>query len=131
MGNQGRQPHDHNAAMREQQVLKLRIDGLEFDEIAKQTGYQDKSGAYKAYRRAVARIPKPQAEEEINNQLMRLNRAVNALQFKINKGDTFAIDQLIKLEDRRAKLLGLDAKGDGPAAGQMIIREYGVDVGEV
>lgn len=131
MGNQGRQPHDHNAAMREQQVLQFRIDGLEFEEIAKRTGYQDKSGAYKAYKRAISRIPKPQAEEEIQNQLMRLNRAVKALKTKIETGDTWAIEKLIAIEDRRAKLLGLDAKGDGAQPGQMIIREYGVDVNAV
>lgn len=134
MGDLRHQPktqRDYNAAIREQQVLQLRTQGMEFDAIARQVGYTDRGAAYKAYKRALARIPKPQAEEEIQNQLMRLNAAIKALWTKIQAGDTWAIEKMVALEDRRAKLLGLDAKGDGPPAGQVIIREYGVDLSQV
>lgn len=129
--HQPKPQRDYNAALREAQVLKLRTQGHEFDEIARQVGYTDRSAAHKAYKRALARIPKAAADEERELSLMRLNNAIRALMDKINRGDTFAVAQLVSLEDRRAKLLGLDAKGDGVVAGQMIIREYGVDVGAV
>jgi AraC-like DNA-binding protein len=131
MGNQDRQLRDYNVAVREQQVLKLRTQGYEFEEIARQTGYKDKSGAYKAYKRAVAAIPKPQAQEELQSSLMRLNAAIKALWAKVERGDTFAVERLISIEERRARLLGLDAKADQPATGQVLIREYSVAIDAV
>ena len=107
---------NHNAAVpspelvdKEIKVLELRRAGLTWQRIAEETGYADHTGAYAAYKRAIRRTTQEPADELRELEIDRVDRLQLALWPKAMKGDTNAINTIIRLMQRRADLLGLDA----------------------
>lgn len=94
---------------RERQVLEYRRGGLTFDEIAQRVGYADPSGAHRAFKRALLRTLQQPADEMREVELDRLDRLQAAVWGSASKGDVKAVDSVLKIMDRRARLLGLDA----------------------
>lgn len=94
---------------READVLKLRRAGFTFDLIAKQLNYSHASGAQKAYVNACKRIVYSEVEEVRAIEMDRLDIAQSAIWQNVLRGDTQAVNSLIRIMERRAKLLGLDA----------------------
>lgn len=108
MANQNKQP-DPEVIDREVRVLELRRAGLTWANIADQVGYADPTGAYAAYKRAVKRVLKEPVQEVLDQELDRLDRLQVAVWPRAMKGDDRAINTILRLMERRAKLLGLDA----------------------
>ena len=108
MANQNKQP-DPSVIDREIKVLELRRAGLTWQKIADEVGYADPTGAYAAYKRAVKRVLKEPVEEVLEIELDRLDRLQVAVWPRAMKGDDRAINTILRLMERRAKLLGLDA----------------------
>lgn len=108
MANQNKQP-DPEVIDREIKVLELRRAGLTWQKIALETGYADPTGAYAAYKRAVKRVLKEPVQEVLDQELDRLDRLQVAVWPRAMKGDDRAINTILRLMERRAKLLGLDA----------------------
>ncbi|MEY9937305.1 hypothetical protein [Streptacidiphilus sp. MAP5-3] len=99
-------------AERRRQAVQLRISGHSWQEIADLLGYSSKGAACTDVRRALEKaVEKLSIPLEAHRQLEmdRLDAMQNALWDKVLEGDTKAIDTSLKLMDRRAKLLGLDA----------------------
>lgn len=94
---------------KEVKVLELRRAGLTWQRIAEEVGYADHSGAYVAYKRAMKRVLQQPAEELRNAELDRLDRLQLAVWQKAMRGETNAIGSVLRIMERRAKLLGLDA----------------------
>ena len=106
---------NHNAAVpspelvdKEVKVLELRRAGLTWQRIAEETGYADHTGAYAAYKRAIKRTMQQPADELREAELDRIDRLQLALWPKAMKGDNASINTIIRLMERRARLLGLD-----------------------
>jgi hypothetical protein len=106
---------NHNAAVpspelvdKEIRVLELRRVGLTWVRIAEEVGYADHTGAYAAYKRAIKRTQQQPADELREQEIDRLDRLQVAVWPSAMKGDTRAIMTIIRLMERRAKLLGLD-----------------------
>jgi hypothetical protein len=106
---------NHNAAVpspelvdKEIRVLELRRVGLTWSRIAEEVGYADHTGAYAAYKRAIKRTMQQPADELRDQEVDRLDRLQVAVWPSAMKGDTRAILTIIRLMERRAKLLGLD-----------------------
>lgn len=106
---------NHNAAVpspelvdKEIRVLELRRVGLTWSRIAEEVGYADHTGAYAAYKRAIKRTMQQPADELRGQEIDRLDRLQVAIWPSAMKGDTRAILTIIRLMERRAKLLGLD-----------------------
>lgn len=106
---------NHNAAVpspelvdKEIRVLELRRVGLTWTRIAEEVGYADHTGAYAAYKRAIKRTMQQPADELREQEIDRLDRLQVAVWPSAMKGDTRAILTIIRLMERRAKLLGLD-----------------------
>ena len=106
---------NHNAAVpspelvdKEVKVLELRRAGLTWQRIAEETGYADHTGAYAAYKRAIKRTMQQPADELREAELDRVDRLQLALWPKAMKGDNASINTIIRLMERRARLLGLD-----------------------
>jgi len=106
---------NHNAAVpspelvdKEVKVLELRRAGLTWQRIAEETGYADHTGAYAAYKRAIKRTMQQPADELREAELDRIDRLQLALWPKAMKGDAQSINTIIRLMERRARLLGLD-----------------------
>lgn len=93
---------------REAEVLKLRRGGLTFDMIAERVGYKDASGAHQAYVRACKRIIASDVDELRKVEADRLDMAQAALWSKVLQGDVPAVNSLMRIMERRAKLFGLD-----------------------
>lgn len=105
---------------REAEVLKLRRGGLTFDLIAQKLGFANASGAHKAYANACKRIIRADVEELRGTELDRLDVAQSALWNKVLGGEVSAVMALLKIMERRARLLGLDM----PARAQVEITHY-------
>jgi hypothetical protein len=106
---------NHNAAVpspelvdKEIRVLELRRVGLTWQRIAEEVGYADHTGAYAAYKRAIKRTMQQPADELREQEIDRLDRLQVAVWPSAMKGDTRAILTILRLMERRAKLLGLD-----------------------
>ena len=93
-------------------ALELRLAGKSFDAIAAELGYANRSGAFHAVDGLLkARIAEAteNADELRKLDLERLDAMALALWPKASKGDGPSIDRLLRIQERRAKLLGLDA----------------------
>lgn len=90
-------------------VLDERKQGVTFDVIAERNGFYDASGASKFCKRALEFVVQESAEEVRKLEIERYDRWLLALEPKVHDGDPRAIEQAIKVSDRRAALMGLDA----------------------
>lgn len=116
---------DMQAAERAKQVIELRLQGWEFDAIAERCGYASRSGAYNTWKRHLRSMSRPALEDARRESEMRLNRAIRLLEPKLVQSDPRAMEALAKLEERRAKLFGMDAPSEqAGVSAQPIIREY-------
>lgn len=93
---------------REAEVLRLRRRGLTFDLIAQELGYAGASGAHKAYTNACLRIIRPDVDETRAIEMDRLDIAQAAVWNGVLRGEVPSVMALVKIMERRAKLLGLD-----------------------
>lgn len=114
-------------------VVELRMAGLTFDAIAKETGYIDRTGAKRAYDSALNRWAVESVEQQRIIQSERLDRLFfEAFGQAVRGGDLAAIDRCLKIEKRRAELWGLDAPKQheiaGPEGGPLLMR---TDIGEL
>lgn len=106
----GRTPEDDLlAAEREKKAVSMRLEGHDFDAIAEACGYSDRSGAYKAWKRALKRVPQETVEEAREAMRKRLDSYRMALaKQKYGKNGPRAVEALTKIEEREARLFGLD-----------------------
>jgi hypothetical protein len=123
---------DRTTARRER-ALDLRIAGLRFRAIGVELGVSHVQ-AYKDVTAALGEIRAKtyeKAEQWREIELTRLDRWTQALAGKAEAGDHLAIRTLVLIQERRAKLIGLDAPrqigisaGDGgPVVVQVIHRQ--------
>ena len=94
---------------KERKVVELRQMGITYEVIAKETGYASASGAYHAYERALARYPRETIDKKKDLADARIERLMAAVWTRALRGEIPAIMATIKLFERQAKLLGLDA----------------------
>jgi len=93
---------------KEQLAFLYRTQGLTFAQIAEQLGYAHPAAAKKAYSRAVRARPDELVQEDRALDLNRIDLLIAALWPAAMQGDHRSTLTLIKLLERRAKLLGLD-----------------------
>jgi predicted DNA-binding protein (UPF0251 family) len=93
------------------EALRLRSLGWTFQRIADHVGVT-KATAYNRVQRALAAIPAEAVDEFRRLEMERLDIILNVAMDKAlsgDKGALFAVDRVISIMDRRAKLMGLDA----------------------
>lgn len=123
----GNQPagQKENAAERRVNALNLRKSGASFRQIGDQLGV-DAATAYRDVQRALADLAKEQREsaEQLRQlELERLDALQIALWVQARQGNQGAVDRVLRIMERRARLLGLDAptKADITSGGQPLI----------
>lgn len=94
---------------RERQAVNLARGGLGYADIAIQLGYANASGAWKAVQRALGRVPQGAVEDYRRIELARLDRLWAAYWPKALGGNIQAAIYLLKVSERRSRLLGMDA----------------------
>lgn len=101
---------------KEGKALEMRKAGRTYDEIRKELGISI-GGAYLLLKRAIGRLEQRSIEgvtEYRRLQLERLDAMLAACWDKAQDGDYNAIDRVLKIEERRSKLLGLDYPATHP-----------------
>src|SRR5690242_6049497 len=93
----------------QRQALELRNAGLGFEAIARQLNYASAGNAYRAATSALVRTIQPPAAEVRQLEVERLDRLIAAMWSQALGGDYAAVDRVLGIMARRAKLLGLDA----------------------
>jgi len=91
-------------------ALKYRQAGKTYREIGKLLGV-DHSTAYRYVMDSIAELKELSLEEAETVRtlaLTRLDRALDAIQGKIDTGDLGAINTMLRIEERRSKFEGLD-----------------------
>ena len=94
---------------KQRQALEFRKAGLGFEAIARQLGYRGPSGAYYAVATAMRRTLQEPADELRALELARLDNLLRGIWVEARTGNVAKIDRVLKIMDRRASLLGLDA----------------------
>lgn len=120
-----------DGAERDAEACRLKSRGLSYRQIAAQMGYADHTNARRAVERALAETVAEPAAELRQLELMKLDAMELAVlevlerqHVTVNRGDVIyhqgkpllddgpvlqAVDRLLRIQDRRAKLVGLDA----------------------
>jgi hypothetical protein len=103
-------------------ALTLRKAGVSYVDIAKTLGYKDHSGAWRAVKAGLKKTLQEPADELRTLELARLDDMLKAIANHISAGNLTAIDRALKIQARRAALLGLDmpAKVDVTTDGQPV-----------
>ena len=99
-------------AENQRKALELRKAGFGFQAIADQLGYGGPSGAYQAVKAALKKTLQEPADEVRALELERLDQAWKAVYPQMLKGNFGAIDRGLRIMQRRAEYLGLDAPKD-------------------
>lgn len=137
-------PDDVELTSREIRAVQLRQAGLTFDDIADALGYANRGSAWKAVRRALQKWGSETVDEHRALELSRLDTILRRIwpeavgrPEKTNEDgevvreavppDHDAIKTFLKISERRARLLGLDAPqelniggGDQPIRVEMV-----------
>lgn len=102
-------PETAAAKVKAARALKLRMEGQTFEAIAKEAGYNSKQAAYDAVKRSLDAITREPAQDLIRLDLERLDVLWQIQYLNAQGGDVQAMAACMKIMERRAKLLGLDA----------------------
>lgn len=148
-GPTGRFIRSLDGAERDAEAARLRTRGLSYDAIGEQLGL-DKGNAYRAVQRALQATVQEPAEELRQLELARLDdmwaavlEVLEAKHFTVSQGRIVyygdvpladdapvlaAVDRLLRIQERRAKLLGLDAPAKAEVGGKLTYEITGVDL---
>jgi len=97
---------------KDRQALELRKAGAGYEQIARTMGYANKGGAHKAVMRALRESIERRNElaaDVRELELQRLDEMMLGLWPEARKGKWLAIDRVLRIMERRACYLGLDA----------------------
>ena len=94
---------------RKLRALELRKAGVPFQAIADQLGYRSSSGAFNAVKAALKATLREPADELRELEVARLDAMLLPLWRRVQSGDEKAVDRVLRIMERRARLLGLDA----------------------
>lgn len=100
--------NDPEHAAKKLKAVELRKAGASYDEIARVLGYGARSGAFKIVQTALKEMLREPVKELRSLEAARLDDIQLALWSRVKRGELAALDRLIKIMERRAKLLGLD-----------------------
>ncbi len=131
-GQQAIAPIDAEVQRKMDQALDLRIGYASYSQIAAVMGCSKKT-AFKWVQRGLKQLVERNLESAERVRVMELAR-LDALSLKVAAGKTLprVADTLVRIADRRARLLGLDApvKIAGPTGGAIPILNASVELTE-
>ena len=96
------------AAVKRAKVVEAVAQGATYEEAAKQAGYANRSGAYKAFWKAMDHREAEAVEQHRALELARLDALQVGLWDRAVGGDVKAVNAVLRIIERRSRLLGLD-----------------------
>ena len=112
------------AKERSLKALELRKTGMRYEAIAKQLGYTSRGTAHKAVMKELELLAQECQEEAAkvrDLELARLDELYLKAWEAVEDGNIAAIDRCLRVQERRAKLLGLDAAEKVDLSGDIVI----------
>lgn len=105
-------------AHRDNEVIGLRLGGATYQQIADRVaGVPNPGNAYRIVQKHLADIPREAAAELRGIELARYDEIQAKLMGRLRSGDLGVVDQLLRLSDRRVRLVGLlQVEPDAPHA---------------
>jgi hypothetical protein len=113
-------PRDAARIENEEKAIALRIGGASYKEIGQRLGLSC-SAAHKMVMRVLEKDQRKTAEDRerlLQMELMRLDRMQLGLWPQAKAGNQGAVDRVLRIQERRAKYLGLDAPQRHELAGK-------------
>ena len=101
------------AAVKRAKVVEAVAQGATYEEAAKQAGYANRSGAYKAFWLAMDHREADAVEDHRALELARLDALQVSLWAKAMAGEVKAANAVLRIIEQRSRLLGLDKPGFG------------------
>lgn len=111
-GEDAASPRRIDAAERRAKALDLRKAGATYDQIAQQLGFSNRGNAQRAVQTALKEITADGARDVLTLELERLDAMLLGLWQQARKGNLGAVDRALRIQDRRARYLGLDNMSD-------------------
>lgn len=105
-------PLRQRVAERRAALLRYRRQGMQYVQLVEEhpeLGYSSASAARKDCQRALAVVVAEPAKDLLTLELTRIDELWQAIHAKGMAGDLWAIDRLMRMSERRAKLAGLDS----------------------
>lgn len=102
-------PSRIKAAENQALALRFRKAGYTYDDIAKRVGYASAAGAEKAVKAALHKMIKDDAKDVLTMELARLDDLLKGVYTLAEIGNQGAIDRVLRIMERRASYLGIDA----------------------
>lgn len=111
------------AAVKRAKVVEAVAQGATYEVAAKQTGYANRSGAFKAFWTAMNHREAEAVEDHRALELARLDALQVPLWEKAMNGDVKATGMVLKIIEARSRLLGLglDKQGFGQGAQTVVM----------
>lgn len=91
------------------EILRLRIKGLTFQQIADEVGFRSASGVYQRYKATLKATIQEPADELRRLERERLDSLLAAIWPLAMAGKGYAVEKALMIMDRKARMLGLDA----------------------
>lgn len=102
-------PRDAEKHARRVKALQMRANRLTYQAIADRLYNGDRSNCYKDIQRAIKEREKEAVDEVVAQEILLLDQLARPQIKKALEGDEKAVTVLLRIMDRRAKFLGLDA----------------------
>ena len=96
------------AAVKRAKVVEAVADGATYEQAAQQAGYATRSGAYKAFWKAVDGREADAVDQHRTLEVQRLDALQVGLWDKAVSGDVKAVNAVLRIIEQRSRLLGLD-----------------------
>ena len=116
---------DVNAANRATLAVQLRASQMTYEEIAKRAGYSGPSACRKAIMRELDRTVVKNVDELRTQELSMLNQMHSEVwqlfMDRKNKGRLFAVDRILAISERKARLMGLDTPVDSALMSNVVV----------
>ncbi len=113
------------AAVKRAKVVEAVADGATYDQAAMQAGYATRSGAYKAFWKAIDGRQADAVEQHRALELQRLDALQVGLWDRAEAGDVKAVNAVLRIIEQRSRLLGLDrAQVESAGPGSVVDPAY-------
>lgn len=109
------------AAVKRAKVVEAVADGATYEQAAKHAGYATRSGAYKAFWKAVDGREADGVDQHRMLELTRLDALQVGLWDHALAGDVKAVNSVLRIIAQRSRLLGLDKLERVPAGSGSVV----------
>lgn len=109
------------AAVKRATVVEAVAEGATYEQAAKRAGYATRSGAYKAFWKAVDGREADAVDEHRMLELQRLDALQVGLWDRAVGGDIKAVNAVLRISEQRSRLLGLDKPEAAPVGSGSVV----------